>query len=108
MVVRKATAATESGSSSSTRRASFLRLIEETSRGGVHLLTEEMGPSRRGRRYVNTRDGVTIYDGPFVESKELLAGYMIVNAPSLDEAGRWAEKYLQVVESDLVDVRELA
>ena len=46
-------------------------------------------------------------DGPFTESKELIAGYCIVNAESLEEASRWAAKYIDVVETDEVDVREL-
>ena len=34
--------------------------IEETTRSGVHLVTENIRPSRRGRRYRNSRDGVTV------------------------------------------------
>jgi hypothetical protein len=48
-----------------------------------------------------------MFDGPFVETKELLAGYVIVSAESLDEAGRLAARYLDVVEAEEVDVREL-
>ena len=66
-----------------------------------------MTSSRRGRRYVNSRNGVSMFDGPFVESKELLSGFVIITADSLDEAGRWAERYLDVVETDQVDVLEL-
>ena len=46
-------------------------------------------------------------DGPFVETKELIAGYVIVTAASLEDAGQWALKYIGVVEADEVDVREL-
>ena len=46
-------------------------------------------------------------DGPFAETKELLAGYVIVLAESMDDAGQWALKYIDVVEADEVDVREL-
>jgi len=45
-------------------------------------------------------------DGPFVETKELLAGYVVL-AESMDDAGQWALKYIDVVEADEVDVREL-
>ena len=65
MVLRKATAATEAGvAPSSAQRAELSRLIEETTRSGVHLVTETMRPSARGRRYKNSRDGVSVYDGP--------------------------------------------
>ena len=107
MVLRKATATTESGAVAPDRRAALSRLIDETTSTGVHMVTHTMRPSRRGRRYVNARNGVSAFDGPFAETKELLAGFVIVSAASLDEAGRWAERYMDVVETDQVDVREL-
>jgi hypothetical protein len=108
MVLRKATAATESGSSpSAAQRTELSRLNEESARGGQHLLTENLRPSARGRRYKNTREGVRVIDGPFTESKELIAGYMIISADSLDDAARWVPRYLDVVEAPEVDLREL-
>jgi hypothetical protein len=107
MVLRKATPSTEAGGPSSAKRAEFARLIDETTRSGMHLVTETMHPSRRGRRYKNSRDGVSIYDGPFIETKELIAGYVVVSAASLEDAGRWAVQYLHAVEADEVDLREL-
>ena len=66
-----------------------------------------MRPSGRGRRYINTRNGVSMFDGPFVETKELIAGYVIVSADSLDEVDRWAQRYIDAVEATEIDVREL-
>ena len=78
MALRKATAASEAGVPlSPTQRAEMARLIDETTRTGVHLATETMRPSARGRRYKNSRDGVSMTDGPFTESKELIAGYVM-------------------------------
>jgi hypothetical protein len=108
MVLRKASRATEAGETpSSAQRAELMRLIDETTRGGVHLVTETLRPSSRGRRYKNSRDGVGVLDGPFIETKELIAGYVIVSAPSLEDAGRCALQYLVAVEADEVDLREL-
>jgi len=108
MALRKATAATEADVPPSPKtEAEMARLVEETARTGVHVATETMGPSARGRRYKNTRDGVRFVDGPFTESKEMIAGYVIVSASSLDDASQWAVRYLEVVETDEVDVREL-
>ena len=59
------------------------------------------------RRYKNSRDGVSVYDGPFLETKELIAGYVILSAPSLEEAGHRAVQYLQAVEAEEADVCEL-
>jgi len=108
MVLRKATSTTEAGGApSSAQRSEFARLIHETTRSGVHLVSETMRPSRRGRRYKNSRDGVSVYDGPFIETKELIGGYVVLSAPSLEDADRWAMQYFYAVEADEVDLREL-
>ena len=108
MALRKATPSTESGASpTATQRSALSRVLDEATRAGVHVASETLRPSSRGRRYINSRNGVTMFDGPFMETKELLGGYMIVSAESLDEACRWAERYLDVVETREVDVREL-
>jgi hypothetical protein len=66
-----------------------------------------MRPSARGRRYRNSDGHVTATDGPFAESKELIAGYVVVSAGSLEEAGRLALDYIAAVGAEEVDVREL-
>jgi len=108
MVLRKATPASEAGTPPSAReRAEITRLIKETSTAGVHLVSERLGPSRRGRRYKNTVDGLVVTDGPFAESKELIGGYVIIRVESWDDADRWARRYLDIVEASEVDVHEL-
>ncbi len=108
MVLRKATPATEAGAAPSPeQRMALARLIDETTRSGVHLATETIRPRRRGRRYKNSRDGVSVYDGPFLETKELIAGYIIVLATSLEEAGHWAVQYVRAVEAEEADLCEL-
>jgi hypothetical protein len=108
MVLRKATADTEAGvTPSAAQQAELSQLLDESTRTGMHLGTERMRPSDRGRRYKNSRDGISVVDGPFIESKELVGGYVVVSAESLDHACRWAESYIAVVEAEEVDVREL-
>jgi len=108
MVLRKATPASEGGvAPSPAQRAKIARLIEASREAGVFLAGETLRPSARGRRYKNSRDGVTVTDGPFTESKELIAGYVLVRADSLAAAGRLAERYLEIVEAEEVDVHEV-
>ena len=108
MALRKATTTSEAGIPlSPEQQAGMARLIDETTRAGVHLATVTLRPSRRGRRYKNSRDGMRVTDGPFAESKELIAGYVLVSAASLEDAARWAPRYLDVVEADEVDLREV-
>jgi hypothetical protein len=108
MILRKATAATEAGDSpSAAARAQLARLIGESTRSGAHVATETMRPSRLGRRCTNTKDGVNFFDGPFAETKELIAGYVILEAESMDAASQLAAQYIEAVGTEEVDVREL-
>ena len=108
MVLQNATPSTESGETPSAPQRAALRRVTEEGTGRVeHILSETMRPSRKGRRYKNSQGGMSVLDGPFTETKELIAGYIIVSSESLDNAGRWAEQYLRVVEAEEVEVREL-
>jgi hypothetical protein len=71
------------------------------------MVTESFRPSARGRRYKNSRNGISVFDGPFIETTEMIGGYAMVRAPSLAEAGRWAERYITAVQAEEVDVFEL-
>jgi hypothetical protein len=72
-----------------------------------HLASEELRPSTRGRRCKNTAAGVAFTDGPFTESKELIAGYVIIEVGSLEEASRWCARYIRTVRAEEADVLEL-
>jgi hypothetical protein len=108
MALRKADAASEAGEPlSPEQREGVARLIDATTRTGLHVQTLTLKPSRRGRRYRKGAQGARVTDGPFTESKELIAGYVLVRAESLADASRWAERYLDVVEAPEVDLREV-
>jgi hypothetical protein len=108
MVLRKATPDTEAGTApTSDQRARLTGLIESATRNGVHLGTETLKPSRRGRRLTNTRNGVMMVDGPFAETKELIGGYVLVLAGSIDEVAKWADRYIRIADTDEIDIREV-
>lgn len=108
MALRKATAASEAGTSPSpAERAALDRLRAQVARGGAQVVTVTLAPSRRGRRYQNSANGIRITDGPFTESKELVAGYVLLSADSMADAERWALRYLETVEAEEVDLREV-
>ena len=110
MVLRKATTATEAGAAPTPEQ-----------RPGAHETDRRndarhvRAPRHRDDAPERGEDGATriratasrVFDGPFVESKELIAGYVIVSAASLDAADGWVMKYLTAVEADEVDLREL-
>ena len=68
------------------------RYNEELQQAGVLLDLAGLLPSAEGRR-VRFADGDrTVIDGPFPESKALVAGYWILQVPSIDEAVAWAKR----------------
>jgi hypothetical protein len=71
--------------------------VEEMTKAGVLLATNGLHPSSKGKR-VKVADGkVIVVDGPFTESKELVASYAIYNVKSWDEAIQWTTRFLQIL-----------
>jgi hypothetical protein len=82
-------------------------LIEDMTRAGTLVSTEGCKQSAKGAR-VRQRDGkVTVTDGPFTESKELIAGFAIISAKSRDEAVALTRKFLSVAGDGEVEIRAL-
>jgi hypothetical protein len=61
-------------------------------KAGVMLAGEGLHPSRAGKRLVIAGDRRTVLDGPFAETKELVAGFWIWQVASMDEAVAWARR----------------
>ena len=66
--------------------AAMQQYNEELGKKGILLAAEGLTPSSQGTRVKFSGDERVVVDGPFTESKELVGGYMIVQARSLDEA----------------------
>ena len=93
MVMVRATAGSEAGAMPSEQlMADMGRFNEELVRAGVMLAGEGLHPSSRGRRVVFTGDQKAIVDGPFVETKELIAGFWLWQVKDMDEAVAWARR----------------
>jgi hypothetical protein len=108
MILRKATQSIEAGEAPTrSQQQALASVIDEASSRGAHVTSETMRPTRRGRRYKNSQEGIRVSDGPFAESKELIGGYVIVSAASLEEADGWAREYMRAVDADEVELREL-
>jgi hypothetical protein len=65
---------------------------EELVKAGVMLAGEGLQSSAKGARIYFKGDKKTVVDGPFAETKELLAGFWIIQAKSLEEAIEWAKR----------------
>lgn len=93
MVIVKADAESEAGILPSRRLLEEMtRYNEELVRAGVLLAGEGLQPSSKGARVRFAGDRRTIVDGPFAETKELVAGFWLIQAKSLDEAKEWVKR----------------
>lgn len=68
------------------------RFNEELVRAGVMLAGEGLHPSRSGARIRYEGDKRTVIDGPFAETKELIAGFWLLQCASLEEAVEWLKR----------------
>jgi hypothetical protein len=65
---------------------------DELVKAGILLAGEGLQPSSKGARIRFSGDKRTVIDGPFAESKELIAGFWLVQVRSLDEAVEWFKR----------------
>ena len=65
---------------------------EQLVKAGVMLAGEGLHPSARGKRVRFSGNQRTVIDGPFAESKELLAGYWLWQVKSIEEAVEWLKR----------------
>jgi hypothetical protein len=72
--------------------AAMGRFNEELVKAGVMLAGEGLHPSRRGKRVRFTGDQRTLIDGPFAETKELVAGFWLWQVKSIEEAIEWVKR----------------
>ncbi len=93
MVMVKASAESEAGGMPSEELITEMtRFNEELVKAGVMLAADGLHPSSRGARVKFSGDKRTVVDGPFAETKELIAGYWILQCKSLDEVVEWMKR----------------
>ncbi|KPI16602.1 YCII-related protein [Actinobacteria bacterium OK074] len=86
-------------------------LIEEITKAGVMLDTAGLVPQAQGKRVRWEGGKVTVVDGPFTESREVVGGYALMQCKDLDEAVEWTQRFLRTHEeywTVTCEVREIA
>src|SRR5581483_7955175 len=68
------------------------RFNEELAKAGVMLAADGLQPSSKGKRVRFDGEKRTVIDGPFAETKELIAGFWIWQVRSMDEAVEWLKR----------------
>ena len=114
MIQVRATATSERGDPPGPEYAKLFEEMgafhEEMARAGVLLDGAGLRPSRDGWRQRYGADGrMERIDGPFTETKELIAGYTLIQVRSVEEAQAWASRFPQpfLSEDCVVEVRRL-
>lgn len=93
MVIGKATKETEAGAPPSLEAMEAMgKYNEELVKAGVLLAAEGLKPSSAGVRIESDGASFTVTDGPFAETKELIAGFSIWQVRNMEEAIEWAKK----------------
>ena len=95
MILVKATARSERGMSELTEEMieAMTTYHEELSNAGALLDAAGLKPTSTGWRVRYSRQGRNVIDGPFAESKELVAGYTLIQVRSREEALEWSRRF---------------
>ena len=109
MMIVKATKKSEAGVMPDEKLLSaMMKYNEELSKAGVLLDLAGLHPTSKGVRIRYSGDKVTVIDGPFAETKELIAGYWLIQVKSRQEAIDWAKRIPNPYGEDgEVEVRQL-
>jgi hypothetical protein len=81
--------------------------VGEVMQAGVLLATDGLHPSAKGKRVKLTNGKMTVTDGPFTESKELVASYALFQVNSMDEAVMWTKRFLEVLGEGECELRPI-
>jgi len=93
MVMVKATEESEAGVMPSEKLLSdMMKFNQELVNAGVMLSGDGLQPSSKGKRVAFSGDKRTVIDGPFAETKELVAGFWMWKVNSMDEAVEWVKR----------------
>ena len=93
MIIVKATRESEAGNMPDEKLlAAMGKFNEELVKAGVMLAGEGLHPSSKGKRVRFSGGRRTVIDGPFAETKELVAGYWLGQVRSMDEAIEWVRR----------------
>jgi hypothetical protein len=89
------------------RADALAHLDDELASKGTLLKRLRIAPSSTGKRLAGPQGKRTWTEGPFMESKELIAGFSILEVPSLAEAIAWADRYAAILVDNEIDVRQM-
>jgi hypothetical protein len=85
--------------------AAMGELIADMAKSGVLIATDGLQASSKGARVRISNGKLTVIDGPFTETKELISGFAIINVKSKEEAIELTKRFLSVVGEGESEIR---
>jgi hypothetical protein len=109
MVIVKASKESEAGEMPSERLLTEMgKFNEELANAGIMLAGEGLHPSSKGKRVAFSGKNRTVIDGPFSETKELIAGYWLWQVKDMDEAIAWVKRCPNPMEEEsVIEIRPI-
>jgi hypothetical protein len=108
MIIHNSNEANEAGIPPSKELiAEMGQLIGEAVQEGIFLAGEGVHASSKGARLSYQGGKFTVTDGPFAEAKELIAGFVIIDVPSKQDAIEWAKRYATVLGDVKIEIRQV-
>jgi len=86
--------------------AKMMKYNEELAKAGALLGMDGLHPVAKGARISFNGGKPKVVDGPFIESKEVLGGYWIIQAKSKEEAVEWARR-VPAAQGDIIEIRQI-
>jgi hypothetical protein len=83
------------------------KFVEEVTKAGIMISSDGLQPSSKGKRVRLSAGKVTVTDGPFTESKELVASYALMQVKSMEEAIEWTTRFLKVLGQGECELRPI-
>lgn len=110
MLIIKADAESEAGIMPSEELLTSMgKYNEELVNAGVMLAGEGLQPSSKGARIHFSNGTPTVIDGPFAETKELVAGFWIIEVSSKEEAIEWVKRCPHPADAEMeIEIRQIA
>jgi hypothetical protein len=83
------------------------KFIEDSMKSGILIATEGCMPSANGARLRKTNGSFKITDGPFTEAKEIVGGFALINANSLQEAIEYSKTFMNLAGDGETEIRQI-
>ena len=109
MIILKSDANTEAGVMPTEQELTDMgNYNEELVKAGVMLAGEGLQPSSKGARVQFSDGKTTVLDGPFSETKELIAGFWLIQVKSRDEAVEWVKRVpISATQETEIEIRQV-